>query len=123
MCTTLAQIEGRFVIVKECDACIIINRISITCNSNSNKLGASRHTVYWEIFEVQNFHDLGSISLFAKKIFAFHYRNYSFFIFNGNNSWEIFSRYDFIREICEIFGPRNYPDIRYGPSPKDFDCI
>ena len=56
-------------IVKECNACIIINRISITCNSN--KLGASRHTVYWEIFEVQNFHDLGSISLFAKKISRF----------------------------------------------------
>ena len=72
--------------------------------------------VIYEIFEVQNFHDLGSISLFAKKIFAFHYRNYSFFIFNGNNPWEIFSRYDFICEIREIFGPQNYPNIRYSQS-------
>ena len=85
------------------------NLATCTCNCVD---GIMLNTIYWEIFAVQNFHDFRSISLFVKKIFAFHYRNYSFFIFNGNNSWKIFSRYDFIREIRKIFGPRNYPDIR-----------
>ena len=54
------------------------------------------------------------VNLFiGEKIFTFHYRDYLFFILLWNDSWKIFSRYDFIREIHEIFGPRNYPDIWY----------
>ena len=47
---------------------VIIDEVSMVSSLNL------AYTVYWEIFEVQNFHDLGSISLFAKKNFAFHYQ-------------------------------------------------